>query len=77
MRVRPQLRRPHKRLAAELVQLRPRNKPVILEVGLALFLELFLCGTDAVATRGLSCDHEDAIDAKWHRDDAIAATTSR
>ena len=43
-----------------------------------------LCGTDAVATlppyihetRRLSGDHEDAIDAKWHRDDAIAATTS-
>jgi hypothetical protein len=43
-----------------------------------------LCGTDAVATlplyihetHGHSCDHEDAIDAKWHREDAIAATTS-
>ena len=41
-----------------------------------------LCGTDAVATlplyihktRGLSCDHEDAIDATWHRDDAVDAT---
>ena len=42
-----------------------------------------LCGTDAVAKlspfthemRGLSGDRDDAIDAKWHRDDAIAATT--
>ena len=44
-----------------------------------------LCAADAVATlspctreaRRLSCDHEDAIDAKMHRADAIAATTSR
>ena len=44
-----------------------------------------LCATDAVATlspfthetRGRSCDHDDAIDAKWHREDAIAANTSR
>ena len=43
-----------------------------------------LCATDAVATlspcthetRRRSCDHDDAIDAKWHREDAIAATTS-
>ena len=41
MSVGPQLRRPHKRLAAELLELRPRNKPVILEVGLALLLEFF------------------------------------
>ena len=33
-----------------------------------------LCGTDAVR---LSRDHEDAIAAKWHREDVIAATTSR
>ena len=25
-------------------------------------------------TRGLSCDHEDAIDATWHRDDAVDVT---
>ena len=41
-----------------------------------------LCGTDAVATlplyihetRGLSCDHEDDIDAQWPCDDAVDAT---
>ena len=27
-------------------------------------------------TRRLSCDHGDAIDARWHREDAIAATVS-
>ena len=45
---------------------------------------LTLRGNDAVAklprlsraTRGLSCDHEDAIDATRHRIDASAATTS-
>ena len=41
MRVRPQLRRPDEGLAAELFQLRPRNKPVVLEVGLTLLLEFF------------------------------------
>ena len=40
--------RAHKRLPTELFQLRPRYKPIILEVGLALLLELFLCGTDAM-----------------------------
>ena len=28
------------------------------------------------AWHGLSRDHDDAIDAKWHREDAIAATAS-
>jgi hypothetical protein len=27
-------------------------------------------------TRRLSCDHEDDIDARWYRGDAIAATAS-
>ena len=43
-----------------------------------------LCGMDAVATlplyihetRGRSCDHEDAIDATRHREDAIATNTT-
>ena len=33
-----------------------------------------LRGTDAVAKLR---DHDDAIAAKWHRDDAVAATASR
>ena len=41
MSVRPQLRRPDEGLATELVQLRPRYKPIILEVGLALLLQFF------------------------------------
>ena len=40
MSVGSQLRRPHERLATELFQLGPRNEPIVLEVGLALFLEL-------------------------------------
>ena len=54
------------------------------EVAARAALALDLCGTDAVTklsryiheTRRLSCDREDDIDAKWHREDAIAATTS-
>ena len=48
MRVRPELRRAHEGLATQLFQLRATDKSIIFEVGLALFLELFLCGTDAV-----------------------------
>ena len=41
MRVRSQLRRADEGLPTELFQLRPRYKPVIFEVGLALFFEFF------------------------------------
>ena len=41
MRVRPELRRAHERLAAELLELRARDEAVVLEVGLALFLQFF------------------------------------
>ena len=52
---------------------------------LDLLFILVLCGTYTIAnpspstheTRGLSCDPDDAIDAKRHREDAIAAITSR
>ncbi len=39
MSVRPELRRPDEGLPTQLFQLRPRYKPVVLEVGLALFFE--------------------------------------
>ena len=55
------------------------------EVAARAALALDLCATDTITkppphvheTRRLSCDREDDIDAKWHREDAIAATTSR
>ena len=53
---------------------------LVLELLDLLFIRV-LCGTYTIAnrleTRGLSRDHEDDIDARWHRKDAIAATTSR
>ena len=76
MRVGPELRRPDEGLATQLLELRPRYKSIIFKVGLALLLELLLCGTDAVETRGLSDGPVDGVAVAWRRADAIDATSS-